>query len=131
MRGGIWTLGAPVPKLCWTERVFRQLATQGNKLVFGATFSQMVPMVKVARAFPNAFFECCAAITTSKNMASFDARNYEATYLAGVVAGSPNTPVQGITAQKRGAWSVGNGSDFSKYVPTRQLTGDILDWSSA
>lgn len=183
------------------ERVFRQLATQGHKLIFGTTFSQMAPMVKVARAFPATAFECCAAITTSKNMGAFEARNYEATYLAGVLAGrmsktnvlgwvgafpvpqvvwrlngfllgarsvnpavscnviwintwndpakekdavnalisqgadvlagSPNTPVQGITAEERGVWSVGNGSDFSKYVPKRQLTGDILDWSSA
>lgn len=183
------------------ERVFRELATQGHRLIFGTTFSQMAPMLKVARSMPKTVFECCAAITTLKNMGSFEARNYEATYLAGVLAGrmtksnvlgwvgafpvpqvvwrlngfllgarsvnpavscnviwintwndpakekdavnalitqgadvlagSPNTPVQGATAEQHGAWSVGNGSDFSKYVTKRQLTGDILDWSSA
>ena len=48
-----------------------------------------------------------------------------------VVSGSPNTPVQGITAEERGVWSVGNCSDFSKFVTKRQLTGDLLIWDSA
>jgi basic membrane lipoprotein Med (substrate-binding protein (PBP1-ABC) superfamily) len=39
--------------------------------------------------------------------------------------------VQGVTAEERGAWSIGNCSDFSKYVTKRQLTSDILDWNSA
>jgi simple sugar transport system substrate-binding protein len=183
------------------ERVFRELATQGHRLVFGTTFSQMTPMLKVARAVPSTTFECCAAIQTLPNMGAFEARNYEASYLGGVVAGrmtrsnvlgwigafpvpqvvwrmngfmlgarsvnpqatmkvvwistwndpvrekeavgalisqgvdvvsgSPNTPVQGIAAEERGVWSVGNCSDFSKFVPKRQLTGDLLIWDSA
>jgi basic membrane protein A len=183
------------------ERVFRELASQGHRLIFGTTFSQMAPMLKVARAMPKTTFECCAAISTLKNMGAFEARNYEASYLGGVVAGrmtksnvlgwvgafpvpqvawrmngfmvgarsvnpkatmkviwinswndpakekdavnalisqgadvlsgSPNTPVQGITAEERGAWSVANCSDFSRFVPKRQLTGDLLVWDSA
>jgi len=69
------------------ERVFRELASQGHKLIFGTTFSQMTPMLKVARANPNVRFECCAAIQTLNNMGAFEARNYEASYLGGVVAG--------------------------------------------
>ena len=69
------------------ERVFRELASQGHRLVFGTTFSQMTPMLKVARAAPGSKFECCAAITTLPNMGAFEARNYEASYLGGVVAG--------------------------------------------
>jgi len=183
------------------ERVFRDLAAQGHKLIIGTTFSQMAPMLKVARQLPNTTFECCAAINTLKNMGAYEARNYEATYLGGVLAGrmtksnvlgwvgafpipqvvwrldgfvlgarsvnpkvtckvvwintwsdpakekdavsalisqgadvlagSPNTPVQGVAAEERGVWSFGNCSDFSKYVKQKQLSGDLLDWSSA
>ena len=34
------------------ERVFRDLAVQGNKLIFGTSFSHMSPMLKVAQAMP-------------------------------------------------------------------------------
>src|SRR6185503_11732356 len=49
------------------ERVFRELASQGHGLIFGTTFSQMAPMLKVARANPATKFECCAAISTLPN----------------------------------------------------------------
>ena len=69
------------------ERVFRDLAVKGHKLVFGTTFSQMAPMLKVAPTQPNTTFECNTAIKTLDNMGAFEARYYEGTYIAGVVAG--------------------------------------------
>ena len=69
------------------ERVFRDLAKQGNKLIFGTTFGYMEPMLKVAKEFPDVKFEHATGYKTAANMAIYDARTYEGAYLAGVVAG--------------------------------------------
>ncbi|MFC3108332.1 BMP family ABC transporter substrate-binding protein [Undibacterium arcticum] len=69
------------------ERVFRDLATQGNKLIIGTSFSHMNPMLKVAQTMPQTKFELCSGIKTLKNLGAFEARYYEGTYLAGIVAG--------------------------------------------
>jgi len=183
------------------ERVFRDLANKGNQLIFGTTFSQMAPMLKVAPSLPGTHFECNTAINTLPNMGAFEARYYEGTYLAGILAGKmtksnvlgwvgafpypnvlmglngfvigarsvnpaatvkviwintwsdpakekdavsalisqgadivsgyPNTPVQGVVAEEQGVWSIGFASDYAKFVPTKQLTSVMLDWSSA
>jgi basic membrane protein A len=183
------------------ERVFRDLANKGNKLIFGTTFSQMAPMLKVAPTLPKTNFECNTAINILPNMGAFEARYYEGTYVTGVLAGkmtksnvlgwvgafpypnvlmalnafvlgaksvnpdvtvkiiwistwidpakekdavnalisqgadvmsgSPNTPVQGSVAEEKGVWSIGLCSDYSQYVPKKQLTSVLLDWTSA
>ena len=69
------------------ERVFRDLATQGNKVIFGTTFGYMEPMLKVAKAFPDVKFEHATGYKTAVNMDFYDSRTYEGAYLAGVVAG--------------------------------------------
>lgn len=69
------------------ERVIRQLATDGNKLIFGTTFGYMEAMLKVAREFPDVKFEHATGFKTADNMAQYDVRTYEGAYLAGVVAG--------------------------------------------
>ncbi|MEJ1938384.1 hypothetical protein WDZ92_49950 [Nostoc sp. NIES-2111] len=35
---------------------------------------------------------------------------------ADVLSSSPNTPVQGLAAEEKGVWSMGNAGDFSAYV---------------
>lgn len=69
------------------ERVFRQLATQGNQLVMGTTFSQYATLRKLAPTLPKTRFECCAGISTLPNLGVFEARSYEGTYLTGIAAG--------------------------------------------
>ncbi|WP_413458013.1 BMP family ABC transporter substrate-binding protein [Herbaspirillum huttiense] len=69
------------------ERVFRQLATDGNKLIFGTTFGYMEAMLKVAKEFPEVKFEHATGFKTADNLAQYDVRTYEGAYLAGVVAG--------------------------------------------
>jgi len=69
------------------ERVFRQLATDGNKLIFGTTFGYMEAMLKVAKEFPDVKFEHATGFKTADNLAQYDVRTYEGAYLAGVVAG--------------------------------------------
>lgn len=50
---------------------------------------------------------------------------------ADVISGSPNTPVQGLTAEELGVWSVGSTGDFSAYVKKAQLVSFELNWSAA
>jgi len=69
------------------ERVFRDLASQGNKLIFGTTFGYMESMLKVAKEFPDVKFEHATGFKTAPNLAQYDVRTYEGAYLAGVVAG--------------------------------------------
>lgn len=69
------------------ERVFRDLATQGNKVIFGTSFGFMESMLKVAKEFPDVKFEHATGFKTADNLAQYDVRTYEGAYLAGVVAG--------------------------------------------
>lgn len=109
-----------VPEGAEAERVVRDLASSGNKLIFGTSFGFMNPMIKVAKAFPDTHFEHATGYKTEANMGNYNARFYEGRYLAGLVAGSmtqSNTlgyvaafpipeVVMGINAYIRGAQSV-------------------------
>ncbi|MGA7811206.1 BMP family ABC transporter substrate-binding protein, partial [Bradyrhizobium sp.] len=46
-----------VPETADSERVFRQLAADGNKLIFATSFGYMEPLQKVAKLFPDVKFE--------------------------------------------------------------------------
>lgn len=76
-----------VPEGADSERVFRDLAAQGNKLIFGTTFGYMEPMLKVAKAYPDVKFEHATGYKSAANMNFYDSRTYEGAYLAGIVAG--------------------------------------------
>lgn len=81
------------------ERVFRDLASQGNKLIFGTTFGYMESMLKVAKEFPDVRFEHATGFKTAENLAQYDVRTYEGAYLAGVVAGKMSkTGKMGVVA---------------------------------
>lgn len=69
------------------ERVFRDLATQGNKVIFGTSFGFMESMLKVAKEFPDVKFEHATGFKTADSLGQYDVRTYEGAYLAGVVAG--------------------------------------------
>jgi basic membrane protein A len=69
------------------ERVFRELATAGNKLIFGTSFSHGTPMQKVAPRFPDIAFEHCSGIVHLPNLGTFEAKYYEGTFVAGAAAG--------------------------------------------
>ncbi len=76
-----------VPEGADAERVFRDLAGQGNKLIFGTTFGYMEPMLKVAPDFKDIKFEHATGYKTAANMSTYDSRTYEGAYMAGVIAG--------------------------------------------
>jgi simple sugar transport system substrate-binding protein len=77
-----------VPEGADAERVIRDLAAQGNKIIFATSFGFMEPMLKVAAEFPDVKFEHATGYKTAPNMRIYDAKFYEDAYLAGVIAGA-------------------------------------------
>ena len=69
------------------ERVIRDLAQQGNQLIFTPSFGYMEPTLKVAKDFPDVKFESITGYKTAANVAVANARSYEGRYLAGIAAG--------------------------------------------
>lgn len=76
-----------VPETADAERVFRDMAQKGHKVVFATSFGYMNQMVKVAKAFPNTVFMHATGYKTGKNLGVYDVRTYEGAYMLGVVAG--------------------------------------------
>lgn len=69
------------------ERVARELSTAGYKLIFGASFGYMKPMMNVAADFPDTKYLIASGYLTEKNFGGYNARWQEGGYLAGIVAG--------------------------------------------
>lgn len=78
---------ANVPEGPDAERVLRDLAQQGNQIIFTTSFGYMEPAMKVARDFPNVKFEVLTGLKRAPNVATANSRHYEGRYLAGIVAG--------------------------------------------
>ncbi|MEY4267351.1 MAG: hypothetical protein RIS90_1886, partial [Pseudomonadota bacterium] len=76
-----------VPESADAERVIRDMATQGNKLIFGTTFGYMEPMLKVAPDFKDVKFEHATGYKQADNLRTYDSRTYEGAYMAGIIAG--------------------------------------------
>ena len=76
-----------VPESADAERVLRDMASQGNKLIFGTTFGYMEPMLKVAPDFKDVKFEHATGYKQADNMRTYDSRTYEGAYMAGIIAG--------------------------------------------
>jgi basic membrane protein A and related proteins len=76
-----------VPETADAERVIRQLAVDGNTLIFTTSFGYMEPTLKVAKSFPNVHFEHATGYKTAPNVGVYQARFYEGAYLLGVLAG--------------------------------------------
>ena len=76
-----------VPESADAERVFRDVASQGNKLIFGTTFGYMEPMLKVAADLKDVKFEHATGYKQAENMRTYDSRTYEGAYMAGIIAG--------------------------------------------
>jgi len=109
-----------VPEGADAERVIRDLAQQGNKLIFTTSFGYMNPTLKVAKQFPDVTFVHSTGYKTADNVSVTNARFYEARYLSGIVAGKMTQSniigyvgafpipevLQGINAFTRGIRSV-------------------------
>ncbi|MGZ5215649.1 MAG: BMP family ABC transporter substrate-binding protein [Caldimonas sp.] len=70
------------------ERVIRDLVVaQGARLVFATSFGYLDPALRVAAQFPGVRFEHAGGYKGAPNLATYDARYYEARWLAGWLAG--------------------------------------------
>lgn len=69
------------------ERVFREFAEAGCKIIFGTCFDHMDPEFRVAQDYPDVKFEHCSGYKTLPNMRTYMARLYQADYLCGYTAG--------------------------------------------
>ena len=88
-----------VPESADAERVIRDLAQTGSKLVITTSFGYMNPTLKVAKQFPNVKFIHLTGYKTAVNVANTNARFYEGRYLAGVLAAKMSkTHVAGYVA---------------------------------
>jgi basic membrane protein A and related proteins len=70
-----------------SERVMRDLAAQGHGLIIASSFGYLEPALRVAGEFPNVRFEHAGGYKTAPNLSTYNARFYEARYLAGLIAG--------------------------------------------
>ena len=88
-----------VPESADAERVLRDMAGQGNKLIFGTTFGYMEPMLKVAADNKGVKFEHATGYKQAENLRTYDSRTYEGAYMAGVIAGKmTKTNTLGVVA---------------------------------
>jgi simple sugar transport system substrate-binding protein len=109
-----------VPEGADAERVIRELAQSGCKVIFTTSFGYMNPTIKVAASYPNTVFMHATGYKRAANVGTYDARFYEGRYLCGVIAGKMTKSnlagyvaafpipevLQGINAFTRGMRSV-------------------------
>jgi simple sugar transport system substrate-binding protein len=102
------------------ERVIREMAKRGDKVIFATSFGYMNYMLKVSKMFPKTAFVHATGYKMGKNMGLYNARFYEGRYLTGVIAGEMTKSnilgyvaafpipevLQGINAFIKGARSV-------------------------
>jgi len=76
-----------VPENADAERVIRDLASKGNKIIFTTSFGYMDSTLKVAKAFPKVDFYHATGYKSAPNVTIYNGRMYEPAYLAGIIAG--------------------------------------------
>jgi basic membrane protein A len=76
-----------VPEGADAERVLRDLAAAGNKIIFATSFGFWQPALKVAKQFSDVKFEHATGYKRADNLATYNIRFYEGRYIQGVIAG--------------------------------------------
>lgn len=76
-----------VPEGTESVRVIRDLAQQGNHLIFTTSFGYMDPTVEVAEEFPNTWFVHISGYKTAPNVSTVFGRMENPRYLSGIAAG--------------------------------------------
>jgi len=70
-----------------SERVFRELAQQGHKLIYGTSFGYGDYIHKVAKQFPDVMFEWATGNVSAPNVSLYNAKFHEGRAVTGTVAG--------------------------------------------
>jgi basic membrane protein A len=73
------------------ERVIRDFAQKGNKLIFTTSFGYMQPTVNVAKDFPDTVFVHISGFMTAENVGTGFAKIEEPRYVSGMIAGQMTT----------------------------------------
>ena len=68
------------------ERAIEQLVRNGAKLVYTTSFGFMDATAKVAKKYPNVWFEHATGYKRDKNLATYSGRFYEGRYIQGMIA---------------------------------------------
>jgi len=76
-----------VPEGADAERVMRDLASEGHRLIFATSFGYLEPALRVAADHPDVKFEHAGGYKTVPNLNTYNARFYEGRWLAGWLAG--------------------------------------------
>ena len=76
-----------VPEGADAERVIRELAQKGNRVIFTTSFGYMEQTLKVAKSFPKVEFYHATGFKSAPNVTIYNSRMYEPAYLAGIIAG--------------------------------------------
>jgi len=71
-----------------SQRVFEQLAADGNQLIFGTSFGYMDPMLAAAENYPDTVFMHATGYKSSDNMSNYFGAAEEGRYLSGMAAGA-------------------------------------------
>ncbi len=88
-----------VPEGADSERVIREMAQSGAKVIFATSFGYMNPALNVAKQFPNTVFMHATGYKTATNLGIYNGRFYEGRYLNGVVAGKlTKSNIAGVVA---------------------------------
>ncbi len=69
------------------ERVIRDFAQKGYNAIFACSFGYLDAMVSAAKDYPNVYFSSLSGYKTAPNLGAYTAREYQARYLTGIVAG--------------------------------------------
>lgn len=81
------TIVEQVPEGPDCERVLRELAQSGHKLIFATSFGYGDYVIKVAQQFPDVKFEHATGYQRSDNVATYNARFHEGRAVCGTIAG--------------------------------------------
>ena len=78
-----------IPESAEVERVMEKMIAQGYKLIFAASYGYLEPALRVAARHPDVVIMQCqrSVPPTIKNVGTYFGRQFEAMYIAGVVAG--------------------------------------------
>ncbi|SCC92325.1 Purine-binding protein BAB2_0673 [Thiomonas sp. X19] len=116
---------ANVPEGPDAERVVRELARQGEQLIFTTSFGYMESVLRVARDYPGTRFEQCSGYKLAANVGAYNGRFYQGRYLAGMVAGHMSLqgrpkgefPPGGTARSAQGVESVLQGRPKGEFPP--------------
>jgi len=76
-----------VPESADAERVMENMIQQGAKVIFPQSFGYLDPALNVAAKHPDVIFMHPAGFKLAPNLGTYWGNNFEAMYLAGIVAG--------------------------------------------